>query len=104
VFAPPIGSPLYRRELLQPAAEKMAQKLNALTGNMSMHTARYLVTKYGAERCSTAVGVYTLQGVDTLKNPGGFIRSIIERGAVSVEDDQRGKYFDGDDSAVVNLW
>lgn len=80
--APSAGSEFYRAPLDNESHERIADKLHALTGSMSLSTARYLVTRYGESPCSDAIAIYCQQGVGTVGNPAGFIRKLIERNAI----------------------
>jgi hypothetical protein len=77
---PPVSFAEYQSELPD-ELENIAQQLWVNSGNLPMPIARYLVVTYGRAICQAALKNYG-KARDVV-NPGGYLRSIIERRAVS---------------------
>lgn len=76
----------YSRPLAEVGAERVAEDLRSLAGNMTHANARMLVDIYGAQNARAALILYTLQPKNSIPNPAGYIRALLRRHAVSAED------------------
>lgn len=68
------------------AAERVAEDMRTLTGNLTHANARMLVDVYGAQNARAATILYTLQPKNSIPNPAGYIRALLRRHAVSSAD------------------
>jgi hypothetical protein len=71
---------------LDVAAERVAEDMRSMAGNMTHANARMLVDVYGAANARAAVILYTLQPKNSIPNPAGYIRALLRRHAVSAAD------------------
>lgn len=71
---------------LEPVGERIAEELCAAASNITHANARMLVDVYGAANARAAIILYSLQPRMSIANPAGYIRGLLRRHAVSVED------------------
>lgn len=75
----------YQRPLPDAFAEQQAERLHQRAGNMSMPNARALVAAHGVGHVAAALALLGRQ--TRIENPGGYVRALLQRGAVDPTKD-----------------
>jgi hypothetical protein len=75
------------RAQLDPDSEVVAIDLARACGNLSMPNARWMVVEFGAPKVMGALAVLGVQPPGEIRNPAGYVRSMLRRGAVDPERD-----------------